>query len=68
MPDLITLMSFEAGEMEEQEIAEMISEMLEEQGYDNLEGKFLKLAKEYIKKGIMDEEGNINYIKLKEEL
>lgn len=67
MPDLITLMQFEAGELSTKEIAEMLSEMIQEQGYDGLEVKFEKVAKRYVARGLMDEEGNIDYIKLSRE-
>jgi hypothetical protein len=66
MPDLVTLMHFEAGDMSEREIVEMLAEIILEQGFESLEGKFDKLAKSYIRKGVLDEEGNINYILLKE--
>ncbi len=68
MPDLLTLMAFEAGELTVTEVAEMISEMVQLQGYESLTGVFEKLAKGYVRKGIMDEEGNLNYIKLNEEM
>lgn len=65
--DTITLMQFEAGELTTKEIVEMIGEMLAIGCLDNYEPKFRKLANKYISKGYLDEEGNVNYIKLKEE-
>ena len=67
MPDLITLMAFESGELDDKELVEMISEMIQQEGYESLDGKYKKLARQYINKNILDEEGDINYIKLKEE-
>ncbi len=66
--DTITLMEFESGEMDVVQIVEMLSEMLEIGCIDNYDKKFKRLANMYIRKGILDDEGNINYIKLNEEV
>lgn len=65
--DSVTLMKFESGEMSEEEVVEMLSEMLKEGEIDNFDEKFAKLSRRYIRKGLLDEEGSINYIKLKGE-
>lgn len=62
--DVVTLMEFESGEMSETQIVEMLADMLETGNIDNEGEKFRKLANKYIRKGLLDEEGNINYIKL----
>ncbi len=66
--DTLTLIDFESGNLSLTEIVEMLSEMLEEQGLDNIDDRFKRMAKGYINKGVLDEDGNINYIKLNEEL
>lgn len=63
--DLITIMDFESGEMSEEEIVEMLADMLEDGTIDNHEDKYRKLANKYIRKEILDEDGNINFIKLR---
>jgi archaellum biogenesis protein FlaJ (TadC family) len=63
--DIITMMAFEAGELNEEEIVEMLSDMLQTGTIDNESDKFRKLARKYINKDILDAEGNINYIKLR---
>lgn len=69
MLDTVTLMQFESGELSFTELIEMLSEMIQVQGVDNLQKPFDKLVMKYIRKNILDEEGNINYIGLyKEEL
>lgn len=64
--DTVTMFEFESGEMSEKEIVEMLADMLETGNIDNEDVKFRKLARKYIRKGVLDEEGNVNYIKLKE--
>lgn len=64
--DTVTMFEFESGEMSEKEIVELLADLLETGNIDNEDVKFRKLAKKYIRKGVLDEEGNINYIKLKE--
>lgn len=66
--DTVTLLEFEAGELDTTAIVEMLAEMLEIGCIDNYDKKFKKLASMYIRKGILDVEGNINYIKLNEEI
>lgn len=66
--DTVTLMEFESGNLDEQEIVEMLSQLIESGEIDNLDNKFKKMANQYIRKGILDKEGNINYIKLQEEI
>ncbi len=68
MPDTVTLMQYDAGELDAQEIVEMLAEMIAEQGLDSLEDRFITIAQEYVDTGVLDEEGNINYIKLRQEV
>lgn len=63
--DSVTLFEFESGEMSEEEIVEMLADMLADGSIDSEPNKFRKLANKYINKDILDEEGNINYIKLR---
>lgn len=67
MTDLLTLFKFESGEMSTQELVEMLAEMIAQEGLESLPKNLERLAKSYIAKGILDEEGLINYIKLREE-
>lgn len=64
--DTVTMFEFESGEMSEREVVEMLSDMLSTGNIDNEPEKFRKLANKYIRREILDEEGNINYIKIKE--
>ena len=64
--DTCTMIHFQSGEMSEREIVEMLSEMISVGNIDNEDPLFSKLARRYIKDEVMDDEGNINYIKLKE--
>ena len=64
--DTVTMFEFESGEMSEREIVELLADLLETGNIDNEDEKFRKLANKYIRKGVLDEEGNINYIQLKE--
>jgi hypothetical protein len=67
MPDTLTLMQFESGDLPFREMIEMLADMIQVQGYDGLSKPFDKLATKYIRKQILDEEGNINYIALNKE-
>ncbi len=64
--DIVTMFEFESGEMSEREVVELLADLLETGNIDNEDEKFRKLANKYIRSGILDEEGNINYIMLKE--
>jgi hypothetical protein len=66
--DAVTLIAFESGEMDTKEIVEMLSEMVESGEIDVMDDKFRRLADYYTQLEILDEEGNINYIKLREEV
>ena len=66
--DSVTLMEFESGQLDTTEIVEMLAEMIQFQGLESIEDNFLHPAKQYIAKGVLSEEGDINYIKLKEEI
>ena len=65
--DTVTLMQFEAGELSNTEVVEMLSDMLADGTIDDYPPKFSNMAKGFIRRGVLDEEGNINYIKLNEE-
>ncbi len=64
--DTITMFEFESGEMSEKQIVELLADLLSTGNIDNEDEKFRKLANKYIKQGVLDEEGSINYILLKE--
>lgn len=66
--DTVRMMELNAGELSETEIVELVGELLSSEGLENLDSRFSKLAHRYIKKGYLDEEGDINYIKLKGDL
>lgn len=66
--DAHTMMQFNAGELSEKEIVEMVGEELSLTGLDDIPKDLYKLAKKYISKGYLDEDGDINYIKIKESM
>lgn len=65
--DTLTMMDYECGKLNEKQTIEMLAELLETGFIDNVDNKYKRLAKYYIKGGYLDNEGNINFIKLKSE-
>lgn len=66
--DTITLMEYEQGNMNEEEQIRMCSTILKTNQIEQLPVRYTRLAHSYIKAGVLDEEGDINFIKLKEYL
>lgn len=62
--EITTLMDYEAGNLSIKEKVEMVASMIESGELDNLPEKFTRLANQFKRKEIIDDEGNINYIKL----
>lgn len=57
--DLVTLMSFEDGSMSQQEIIEMLAEMLSSGEIKTLPDKYINLAKQFVRKGLLTPDGDI---------
>lgn len=66
--DSVTLMEFEQGELSKEEEILMCARLLANNQLLDLPAHYTKLAKSYIKEGILDDEGTVNFIKLKEYL
>lgn len=63
-----TLMDYEAGNLSLTEEVEMVASMVADEELPQLPKKFARLAALYLLKGYFDEEGSINYMKLKQDL
>lgn len=57
--DLVTIMDFEDGSMSEKEIASMLGEMVSSGEIKIYPDKFEKLAKNYIRKGLINSDGEV---------
>jgi Ca2+-binding EF-hand superfamily protein len=57
--DLITIMDFEDGKLSEEEIAAMLGEMLSSGEIKIHPDKFEKLAKVYIRRGLITADGEV---------
>lgn len=66
--DSVTLMEFEQGELSTEDEILMCSRLLINNQLLDLPKHYTKLANKYISEGILDDEGNVNFIKLKEYL
>ena len=66
--DTITLMEYEAGNLTEEDTIHMCATMLANNQVEQLHPRYTRLCNNYIKLGLLDEEGAINFIKVKEHL
>lgn len=64
--DTITLMEYEAGELTDEETIRMVATLLSTGQLIELPSQYQNLANQYIREGVVDEDGDINFIKLKE--
>jgi len=64
--DIVTLMEFEQGNMTEEDQIHMCAKLLMSNQIIDLPKMYTRLANRFIKEGVLDEEGSINFIKLKE--